>query len=103
VEAWGTNAESHGIHVIVASGSQCRGCGFAKNRAVEQSHGEYLCFQDADDVMMPERIVRQLGVATQHRSAIIGTMVERFAHLKSLTKRHQDTGGGYSALHAVVE
>ena len=38
-----------------------RGCGLEKNRAVEQSRGEYLCFLDADDVMQVERIEQQVS------------------------------------------
>lgn len=58
-----------GISVVISSlvhketklpETRPRGVGFGKNRAVEQSSGEYLCFLDADDVMMPERVQAQL-------------------------------------------
>jgi len=39
------------------------GCGFAKNRAVESSSGDFLCFFDADDVMDKDRIEAQLLAA----------------------------------------
>jgi glycosyltransferase involved in cell wall biosynthesis len=32
------------------------GCGVAKNRSVHASKGQFLCFQDADDTMMPQRL-----------------------------------------------
>ena len=52
------------------------GCGFAKNRCVLQSHGKYLCFQDADDVMYPERIQKQVSVLEKDPYAIVGTHFE---------------------------
>ena len=55
------------------------GCGFAKNRAVAQSSGGWLCFQDVDDDMMPNRIELQLAAARQgvNQGAIIGSRVLR--------------------------
>ena len=52
------------------------GCGFAKNRCVEQSHGRFLCFQDADDVMYPDRIKKQVEVLLNHPTALVGTHFE---------------------------
>ena len=52
------------------------GCGFAKNRCVEQSHGRFLCFQDADDVMYPDRIKKQVEVLASHPKALVGTRFE---------------------------
>ena len=58
---------SRGIRVVLSAlvpGEMTpRGVGFGKNRAVERCSGEYLCFLDADDVMMPERIEEQLRTA----------------------------------------
>ncbi len=36
-----------------------RGAGYAKNAAVKQSCGKYLCFLDSDDTMMPDRLEKQ--------------------------------------------
>ena len=44
------------------------GCGFAKNRCVEQSHGRFLCFQDA--------IKKQVEVLLNHPKALVGTHFE---------------------------
>lgn len=49
------------------------GCGYSKNRAVEQSTGEYLCFQDADDIMLPQRIELQLEAAKARPNCIVGS------------------------------
>jgi len=67
--------------------SQGRGCGFAKNRAVEQSTGQYLCFLDADDMMKPPRVELQLQAALQHPDSIVGSKFSRTP--KGSTKRYQ--------------
>ena len=38
------------------------GPGYARNRAIAQSSGRFLCFLDADDVMYPSRIRQQYEV-----------------------------------------
>ncbi|GJP34627.1 hypothetical protein CLOM_g10655 [Closterium sp. NIES-68] len=50
---------------------QPRGCGFGRNRAIEHSRGEYLCFADGDDVMAPGRISRQLALASQSHKLLL--------------------------------
>merc|ERR1712072_456764 len=52
--------EAANISVIIGSGEN-RGCGAAKNSAVRQCKGEFLCFLDADDVMVKERVEKQVG------------------------------------------
>ncbi|MCG8404205.1 MAG: glycosyltransferase, partial [Phycisphaerales bacterium] len=42
----------------VANGGACA----ARNEALRMSHGEYIQFLDADDLLMPEKIERQLPV-----------------------------------------
>lgn len=44
--------------------------GYGRNRAIEASKGNYLCFQDIDDEMMPERITKQYALAKQHKNAV---------------------------------
>ncbi|CAG5928939.1 unnamed protein product [Menidia menidia] len=52
VEGWTERMEARGIAVVIGghSSSQPRGVGYAKNKAVSQSCGQYLCFQDAVSV-----------------------------------------------------
>lgn len=45
--------------------------GYGRNRSVEFSNGNYLCFQDIDDEMLPKRIEKQLEIASQHKNAVI--------------------------------
>eukprot|EP00927_Polykrikos_kofoidii_P071798 TRINITY_DN68008_c0_g1_i1.p1 TRINITY_DN68008_c0_g1~~TRINITY_DN68008_c0_g1_i1.p1 ORF type:complete len:413 (+),score=69.39 TRINITY_DN68008_c0_g1_i1:151-1389(+) len=57
-----------------------RGCGPAKNAAVKQSHGEYLCFLDADDEMSFDRVAAQLSVSASHEEScnvLVGSNVVR--------------------------
>ncbi|XP_023718290.1 UDP-GlcNAc:betaGal beta-1,3-N-acetylglucosaminyltransferase-like protein 1 isoform X1 [Cryptotermes secundus] len=49
-----------------------RGAGYAKNRSVEQSTGHFLCFQDVDDIMLPDRILHQYETAKKNTNAIVG-------------------------------
>ncbi|XP_064815323.1 uncharacterized glycosyltransferase RBE_0706-like isoform X1 [Oncorhynchus masou masou] len=58
VEGWRERLERRGVSMVISGhdSAQPRGVGHAKNQAVSQSSGKYLCFQDADDVMMPHRI-----------------------------------------------
>ena len=53
------------------------GPGAARNAAVEQSSGEFLCIHDSDDVSDPERIELQLAAAMTRPMAIIGCAFDR--------------------------
>ncbi|XP_009704261.1 PREDICTED: UDP-GlcNAc:betaGal beta-1,3-N-acetylglucosaminyltransferase-like protein 1, partial [Cariama cristata] len=79
IEKWKVKLEDAGVPVIIGSNdsSQPRGVGFAKNQAVIQSSGTYLCFLDSDDVMMPQRVRLQHEAAIQHPNSIIGCQVRR--------------------------
>ncbi|XP_017598692.1 PREDICTED: UDP-GlcNAc:betaGal beta-1,3-N-acetylglucosaminyltransferase-like protein 1 isoform X3 [Corvus brachyrhynchos] len=79
IEKWKTKLEEVGVSVIIGNNdsSQPRGVGFAKNQAVIQSSGTYLCFLDSDDVMMPQRVRLQHEVAIQHPNSIVGCQVRR--------------------------
>ncbi|XP_063602860.1 UDP-GlcNAc:betaGal beta-1,3-N-acetylglucosaminyltransferase-like protein 1 [Penaeus indicus] len=49
VQDWTTKLTEQGYAVIttVENNENPKGVGFAKNRSVEQSHGEFLCFLDS--------------------------------------------------------
>ncbi|XP_075435778.1 queuosine-tRNA galactosyltransferase isoform X3 [Ascaphus truei] len=79
IEAWRTRLDERGICVVVGGhhSAQPRGVGFAKNRAILQSTGRYLCFLDSDDVMMSPRVRMQYTAAVQQPQSIIGCQVRR--------------------------
>ncbi|KAM9492926.1 queuosine-tRNA galactosyltransferase isoform 5-T10 [Salvelinus alpinus] len=79
VEGWRERLEKRGVSMVISGhdSAQPRGVGHAKNQAVSQSSGTYLCFQDADDVMMPQRIHLQYeaclfnSVYTSHGPTVV--------------------------------
>ncbi|XP_032995408.1 UDP-GlcNAc:betaGal beta-1,3-N-acetylglucosaminyltransferase-like protein 1 isoform X1 [Lacerta agilis] len=79
LKTWKVLLEEAGIQMVLGENdsSQPRGVGFAKNHAIDQSSGTYLCFLDSDDVMMPQRIRLQWEAAIQHPESIIGCQIER--------------------------
>ncbi|XP_064478546.1 queuosine-tRNA galactosyltransferase-like [Ornithodoros turicata] len=81
VEKWRTSLEQRKIVLTLSSGDACtgpKGVGAAKNRAVHQSCGRYLCFLDIDDIMGPERISSQYTTAIRSPSnTIVGSKFNR--------------------------
>uniref|UniRef100_A0A3B3RS21 UDP-GlcNAc:betaGal beta-1,3-N-acetylglucosaminyltransferase-like 1 n=1 Tax=Paramormyrops kingsleyae TaxID=1676925 RepID=A0A3B3RS21_9TELE len=79
VSCWAARLEQQGIPTLVSGhkSTEPRGVGYAKNQAVAQSRGRYLCFQDVDDVMMPERVRLQCEAAVRNPSSIIGCQIRR--------------------------
>ncbi|XP_078510824.1 queuosine-tRNA galactosyltransferase isoform X1 [Lissotriton helveticus] len=79
IKKWRTRLEERGIAVVIGGhdSSKPRGVGFAKNQAVKQSNGRYLCFLDSDDVMMPQRVRLQCEAAKEHPNSIIGCQIIR--------------------------
>lgn len=56
-------------------GSDARGCGYGRNRAIELSspHSALLVFLDADDVMHPKRVELLLAASLAHPGALLGS------------------------------
>ncbi|XP_026216364.1 UDP-GlcNAc:betaGal beta-1,3-N-acetylglucosaminyltransferase-like protein 1 isoform X1 [Anabas testudineus] len=79
VERWRERLETRGIAVVTSghNSAQPRGVGYAKNRAISQSRGKYLCFQDSDDVMLPQRVRLQYEASLLHLNSLIGCRVQR--------------------------
>ena len=76
---WQRVLEGRGIRTILGRSEfgTAGGCGFAKNCAVSQSSGEWLCFQDIDDIMLPGRIATQFAEALAYPGHLIGSRVRR--------------------------
>ncbi|EEC03387.1 glycosyltransferase, putative, partial [Ixodes scapularis] len=80
LQSWKPKLEARGIRVCISSGASSdppKGVGFAKNRAVRQSCGKYLCFLDIDDIMHPDRIQKQYEAATRSPPNIVGSRFHR--------------------------
>uniref|UniRef100_A0A673KT75 UDP-GlcNAc:betaGal beta-1,3-N-acetylglucosaminyltransferase-like protein 1 n=1 Tax=Sinocyclocheilus rhinocerous TaxID=307959 RepID=A0A673KT75_9TELE len=76
---WRLRFEDRGLPMLISghSSSSPRRVGFAKNHAVCQSSGRFLCFQDADDIMRPQRVRLQYAAAAANPTAIVGCKVCR--------------------------
>ncbi|XP_076442714.1 queuosine-tRNA galactosyltransferase-like [Babylonia areolata] len=74
VDKWRSRLEEKGVTMVVGGhdDSTPRGVGYAKNQAVSQSTGAFLCFLDADDIMHADRVSRQYQAAVANPSAIVG-------------------------------
>lgn len=79
VDGWCKRFEEKDIAVVMSRNTtrEPRGVGFARNCAIHQSNGMFLCFLDADDVMSKERISKQHDAALQHQHALIGSQFKR--------------------------
>ncbi|XP_070595858.1 queuosine-tRNA galactosyltransferase isoform X2 [Erythrolamprus reginae] len=79
IKKWKILLEEAGIRVVLGENYSAHpgGVGFAKNRAIDQSLGEYLCFLDSDDVMMPQRIRLQWEANIKYPRSIIGCQIKR--------------------------
>lgn len=78
LEKWRETLREKSISVTLGGhSSNPRGVGYAKNQAVEQSSGVYLCFQDIDDVMSPDRVSKQYQAARSEQNSIIGSKFHR--------------------------
>ncbi|XP_042207050.1 UDP-GlcNAc:betaGal beta-1,3-N-acetylglucosaminyltransferase-like protein 1 [Homarus americanus] len=79
VQGWAVKLEDQGYVITVGkeNNDKPKGVGYAKNKAVEQSHGEFLCFLDSDDVMLPTRLQRQYDLAFHSCNAIVGSRFSR--------------------------
>lgn len=79
LKQWSNKLMNADVSVVIGSnksGQPC-GVGFAKNQAVQQSSGKYLCFLDADDVMHPLRIQKQYDAGKTTNDTIIGCKFHR--------------------------
>uniref|UniRef100_A0A914YBZ4 Glycosyltransferase 2-like domain-containing protein n=1 Tax=Panagrolaimus superbus TaxID=310955 RepID=A0A914YBZ4_9BILA len=83
-------AKENGIKFTASYGAISGGVGYAKDKAVVQSSGRYLCFLDADDIMSSNRIAKQYKKAQEIERngnlAFIGSCFERLP--KNATERY---------------
>ncbi|XP_037546115.1 UDP-GlcNAc:betaGal beta-1,3-N-acetylglucosaminyltransferase-like protein 1 [Nematolebias whitei] len=79
LEGWSEKLQARGFVVVISGhdSPQPRGVGYAKNKAITQSCGQYLCFQDADDIMLPQRVRLQYEASLLRPNFLIGCRVQR--------------------------
>ncbi|XP_063707714.1 UDP-GlcNAc:betaGal beta-1,3-N-acetylglucosaminyltransferase-like protein 1 [Culicoides brevitarsis] len=71
-------AKNMELTLVKSDFSSPKGVGYGRNVAVERCKGDWLCFQDIDDVMMPDRIRKQLEAGLQlGNNYIIGSKFTR--------------------------
>ena len=78
---WREKFECDGIKTVIGKNpnKEPGGVGSAKNNAIKQSSGQFICFLDIDDIMEPERIELQLLKAKENENdnVIIGSCYTR--------------------------
>eukprot|EP01071_Lankesteria_metandrocarpae_P000203 Lankesteria_metandrocarpae@DN10337_c0_g1_i2.p2 len=79
VEGFQQRLSALGVHLVLLRNKTgvSLGCGGSRNKAVYSSRGEYLCFNDADDISLPTRIEKQLAAARSKRNCIVGSKFRR--------------------------
>lgn len=78
LECFSEQLRNRGIKVTISfEDGEPKGVGYAKNRAVDQSSGEYLCFLDADDCMARDRVRKQFEACFSDCGLILGCCFHR--------------------------
>lgn len=71
ISSYQDSFKSKGINLkTVLNDTIRKGVGYGRNRAIEASAGQYLCFLDIDDIMYPQRIELQLQAARKNHNAV---------------------------------
>ncbi|XP_059055727.1 UDP-GlcNAc:betaGal beta-1,3-N-acetylglucosaminyltransferase-like protein 1 [Achroia grisella] len=77
LEDWAEHFNSIGVNFILTNSQISRGVGAAKNGAIRSSIGNFLCFQDIDDIMHENRMLLQWEAANSNPNALIGSQISR--------------------------
>ncbi|XP_071533180.1 queuosine-tRNA galactosyltransferase-like [Panulirus ornatus] len=103
VQKWSIKLENQGYIVTILKEDNVnpKGVGYAKNKAIEQSHGKFLCFLDSDDIMMSSRIQKQYELASHNHNAIVGSRFRR--HPPDSTFRYTEWANGLTAAQLIMQ
>jgi len=63
-------AKSFGAHRVKVYGQSNKRSGAARNKGLSEAKGEYIQFLDADDLLSPDKIERQIKLLLQHPGKI---------------------------------
>lgn len=77
LEKWCNYFLKLGIGFVISNSPVSRGVGAAKNEAVRICSGKFICFQDIDDVMHPNRLRQQWEAARLNFNALVGCKISR--------------------------
>lgn len=79
IEKWRTAFLERDIDLCVTghNDQSPRGVGWSKNKAVERSAGQFLCFLDIDDIMDKDRLLKQYQAAQSQDNVIVGCRFHR--------------------------
>ena len=77
-------------HIRLLRNQKNEGAAIARNRCLEQAHGDFVAIMDADDISMPLRLELQLSFLEKHRGiSFVGSRGEFFSdHLGDLKKTY---------------
>ncbi|GFS09580.1 UDP-GlcNAc:betaGal beta-1,3-N-acetylglucosaminyltransferase-like protein 1 [Elysia marginata] len=105
IEGWRQKLNERNIELIISGPAhdslKPRGVGYAKNRAMAQSGGKFLCFLDADDVMHSDRISCQILAAMADPNAIVGCQFHR--HPMESTQRYTQWANNLSPQQLLIQ
>lgn len=77
-----------------------RGVAAARNRALQESSGEWICLLDSDDLWLPEKLAQQVAYHKSHPEFLISQTLERwFRNEKLVNKKDshaQPVGNGFT-------
>ena len=89
---WKEKFERESIKIVIGKNLNLKpgGVGFAKNNAIKQSSGKFVCFLDIDDIMDQERIQLQLLKVeeNENKMMIVGSGYTRIP--EGSTKRYTE-------------
>lgn len=77
LETWAKYFCAKNVAYKTTNADTSRGVGAAKNGAVANSSGRFLCFQDIDDIMHQDRLILQWRVASCNHNTLVGSKVIR--------------------------
>lgn len=59
------------------------GVAYSRNKLISLAEGEYIAFQDSDDISMPQRLEKEVCFLNNNPNiSIVGSWIERFPHNK---------------------
>lgn len=64
-----SHPQAREVFYLEHAGHANRGTGPSRNAGIERARGEWIALLDADDLWMPEKLVRQIAAARTHPSA----------------------------------